>query len=67
MKRSAVERSKKFYGHFSVQTWLDIDTSEEICSSKINVSKERKSAQYCNSCYALEVPGCHRLLTFILG
>ena len=42
-------------------------TSEEICSSKINVSKERKSAKYCNACYALEAPGCHRLLTFILG
>ena len=64
MKRNAVERSKKCYGHFSVQTWAG---HRYICSSKINVSKERKRAQYCNSCYALEVPGCHRLLTFILG
>ena len=42
-------------------------TSEEICSSKINVSKEKKSAKCCNACYALEGPGCHRLLTFILN
>ena len=42
-------------------------TYEEICSSKINVSKERKSAKYCNACYALEAPGCYSLLTFILG
>ena len=42
-------------------------TSEEICSSKINVSKEKESAKCCNACYALEAPGCHRLLTFILG
>ena len=42
-------------------------TSEEICSSKINLWKEKKSAKCCNACYALEGPGCHRPLTFILN
>ena len=28
-------------------------TSEEICSSKINVLKEKRSAKYCNACLML--------------